>query len=241
MHRFSTRFRADFHFLEPVNDQPYWRMSFERQKVKVNETSRGLSFDCAYLFQDASRSITRETRQASAILLKFVNDEIRPLFQIELWRKIGWMVCMQCICSRIGPKTRIYIYQNKYTRIRYLFINEARLKGQSFTCPGNTYTRRTIDFRTRSFDGEGGLKGIISGQNSSRFDEFRRNGRREVGNFAAQERNYGSPDETWLAIGLSSYPGLRRAPPILTEARPLFSPGRRRHAAASNGLAGGFN
>ena len=94
-------------------------------------------------------------------------------------------------------------------------IIHARLKGQSFTCPGNTYTRRTIDFP--------------------------RNGRREVGNFAAQERNYGSPDETWLAIGLSSYPDLRRAPPILTEARPLFSPGRRRHAAASNGLAGGFN
>lgn len=146
------------------------------------------------------------------------------------------------------PKTRIYIYQNKYTANReYLFINNliipgiihARLKGQSFTCPGNTYTRGTIDFRT--LDGEGGLKGIISGQNSSRFDEFRRNGRREVGNFAAQERNYGSPDETWLAIGLSSYPDLRRAPPILTEARPLFSPGRRRHAAASNGLAGGFN
>lgn len=153
-------------------------------------------------------------------------------------RLVEWFAC-NVFVPELVPKTRIYIYQNKYTRIRYLFINEARLKGQSFTCPGNTYTRRTIDFRT--LDGEGGLKGIISGQNSSRFDEFRRNGRREVGNFAAQERNYGSPDETWLAIGLSSYPDLRRAPPILTEARPLFSPGRRRHAAASNGLAGGFN
>lgn len=64
-------------------------------------------------------------------------------------------------------------------------------------------------------DGESGSRGVISGQNSSRFDEFRRNGRREVGNFAAQERNYGSPDETWLAIGAEP----RRAPPILTERR----------------------
>lgn len=169
-------------------------------------------------------------------------------------RLVEWFA-FNVFVPELVSKTRIYIYI--YIKINTLLIENtifihqqsdqlpgiihARLKGQSFTCPGNTYTRGTIDFRTRSFDGEGGLKGIISGQNSSRFDEFRRNGRREVGNFAAQERNYGSPDETWRAIGLSSYPDLRRAPPILTEARPLFSPGRRRHAAASNGLAGGFN
>lgn len=134
MHRFSTRFRADFHFLEPVNDQPYWRMSFERQKVKVNETSRGLSFDCAYLFQDASRSITRETRQASAILLKFVNDEIRRLFQIELWRKIGWMVC-NVFVPELVPKTRIYIYQNKYTANREYDIYSSTIWSTSRNYP----------------------------------------------------------------------------------------------------------
>lgn len=50
---------------------------------------------------------------------------------------------------------------------------------------------------------------------TSRFDEFRRNGRREVGNFAAQERNYGSTDKTVARN--------RAAPPIWTERRGLLS------------------
>lgn len=165
-------------------------------------------------------------------------------------RLVEWFAC-NVFVPELVPKTRIYIYQNKYTANREYDIYSSTIWSTSRNYPREIkrpivylpwqYLHATNNRFSNAIVWWGGLKGIISGQNSSRFDEFRRNGRREVGNFAAQERNYGSPDETWLAIGLSSYPGLRRAPPILTEARPLFSPGRRRHAAASNGLAGGFN
>lgn len=152
MHRFSTRFRADFHFLEPVNDQPYWRMSFERQKAKVNETSRGLSFDCAYLFQDAS--------------IDYERNATSFCHSIEIRKRWNSTIVSDRIMAKdwLNGLHAMYLFQNwspkhVYTYIKIntllientIFIHQrsdqlpgiihARLKGQSFTCPGNTYNR----------------------------------------------------------------------------------------------------
>lgn len=118
--------------------------------------------------------------------------------------------------SRCPSVPRVYT-TNIQSRIRYS-RQRWKLKGQSLPStfvvnatnnrfPKRAYGERAMIVWSEVEGGEGWR--ASSAVRTSRFDEFRRNGRREVGNFAAQERNYGS--KRWLAIGL--------APPIWTERR----------------------